>query len=69
MQAERSIRSRTDLPALSDVIAAEIAAGRIAEEDLEQFAECYPTPFADVREGNYHGRGGRWSHFEPRKAS
>ena len=93
MQAERSIRSRADLRALSDVIAAEIAAGRIAEENLEQFAEHYPTPFADVREGKledivfcllhctrrgqkysltcetYHGRGGRWSHSEPRQAS
>jgi hypothetical protein len=92
MQAERPIRSREDLRVLSDVVAAEIAAGRIAEENLEAFAEYYPTPFADVRQGKledivfclfhctrcgqkysltcetYHGRGGRWSPFEPRKA-
>ena len=93
MQAERPIRSREDLSVLADVVAAEIAAGRIAELDLQEFAAYYPTPFADVREGKledivfclfhctrcgqkysltcetYHGRGGRWSRFEPRKAT
>ena len=51
MQAERPIRSREELRALSDVIAAEIAADRIAEENLERFAQYYPTPFANVMEG------------------
>ena len=92
MRAQRPIRTREDLRALADIIAAEIAADRIEEADLEAFAKYHPTSFADLREGKlddivfcivhctlcgqeyslscetYHGRGGRWSLFEPRKA-
>lgn len=91
MRGERPIRTREELRSFSDLIAAEIAAGRIAEENLDDFAQYYPNPFADVKEGKlddivfclfhctrcgqkysltceiYHGRGGRWSTFEPRK--